>query len=132
VPYGDSPSSKRLFDAFRTGCVPIVLSDEIRFPFETVFVDYENLVVQMPMYEPEAIEHVMMLANDRWCKKVRENMRKVFDIFQLNVWAEIVPGEQTWAWLWAEYFKTCYVATAKRREVVANKYLVGAKKKQSL
>jgi hypothetical protein len=123
VPYGDSPSSKRLYDALRTRCVPIVLSDEIRFPFEVEFVKYENIALQIPMYSPELIEHVMMLANDRWREIIRANMRDVFEILNLNVNAEIVIGQQTWAWLWSEFFKACYVASAKRRHRVVNRYL---------
>jgi hypothetical protein len=123
VPYGDSPSSKRLFDALRTDCVPIVLADEIRFPFEVEFINYEAIVLQVPMYSPELIEHVMMLANDRWRTIIRARMNEIFQILNLNLRAEIVRGQQTWAWLWSEYFKACYIATAKRRQNVVNRYL---------
>jgi hypothetical protein len=105
------------------GCVPIVMADEIRFPFEDVFVKYSHLVVQMPMYQPERIEHVMMLTNEKWQASIREALRDIFDIFQLNLNATIVKGQHTWAWLWAEYFKACYVATSKRRTLVNNIYL---------
>jgi hypothetical protein len=29
VPVGDSPSSKRMYDAMNMGCVPVILSDDI-------------------------------------------------------------------------------------------------------
>jgi hypothetical protein len=114
VPHGDSPSSKRLFDAFRTGCIPIVISDQIRFPLEQSFLQFENLVIQISMYDLGQIEHVMMLANDRWQRIYREAMEQVDEIFNLSVTAELKRGEQTWAWLWAEYIKQCYVAATKR------------------
>jgi hypothetical protein len=62
----------------------------------------------------------MMLANDRWRERTRANMGDVFEILNLNVNAEIVIWQQTWAWLWSEFFKACYVATAKRRHIVVN------------
>jgi hypothetical protein len=103
--------------------VLLCLADEIRFPFEVEFVNYENIVLQVPMYSPELIEHVMMLANDRWRRIIRAKMKEIFEILTLNVHAEIVHGQQMWAWLWSEYFKACYVATAKRRQRVVDRYL---------
>jgi hypothetical protein len=123
VPYGDSPSSKRLFDSFRTGCIPIVLSDHIRFPFEGNFLHYENLVVQIPMYSVDELEHTMMRANDRWQKVYRSAMDRVFDIFNISVTAELALGEQFWSWMWAEYFKQCYVAAVKRTRPERNPLL---------
>ena len=33
-PAGDTPSSARLFDAIVSGCIPVVVSDELEVPFE--------------------------------------------------------------------------------------------------
>lgn len=35
VPVGDSPSSKRMYDAMNMGCVPVVLSDDIVWAYST-------------------------------------------------------------------------------------------------
>jgi hypothetical protein len=128
VPYGDSPSSKRLFDSFRTGCIPLVLADDIRFPHEENFLNFENLVVQIPMYSVDKIEWAMMRVNDRWQKVYRQAMDGVFGIFNLSVEAEETAGEQFWAWTWAEYVKQCYVAAVKRRVPERNP-LLGPKRK---
>lgn len=41
---GDTPSSNRLFDAIASGCVPVVISDEVELPFEDV-MDYSEFCV---------------------------------------------------------------------------------------
>ncbi|XP_022852749.1 probable arabinosyltransferase ARAD1 isoform X3 [Olea europaea var. sylvestris] len=33
-PAGDTPSSARLVDAIVSGCIPVVISDELELPFE--------------------------------------------------------------------------------------------------
>ncbi|WZZ30815.1 hypothetical protein YC2023_014216 [Brassica napus] len=37
-PAGDTPSSARLFDAIVSGCIPVIVSDELELPFEGVAV----------------------------------------------------------------------------------------------
>ncbi|KAG0613223.1 hypothetical protein M758_6G086600 [Ceratodon purpureus] len=40
-PAGDTPSSARLFDAIVSGCIPVVVSDELELPFEGI-LDYRQ------------------------------------------------------------------------------------------
>lgn len=35
-PAGDTPSSARLFDAILSGCIPVVVSDQLELPFEGI------------------------------------------------------------------------------------------------
>lgn len=124
VPYGDSPSSKRLFDALRSGCLPIVMSDEIRLPFEDVFGRWENCVIQIPMYKPEKIPEVMMLVNDRWAKVLRSAAKEVFPLTDFSISSQkIVPGGQIANWMWCEFFKACHIASMKRKQLLQCKYL---------
>ena len=46
-PAGDTPSSARLFDAIVSGCIPVIISDELELPFEGI-LDYRevNMVIQ--------------------------------------------------------------------------------------
>lgn len=37
VPRGDTPTSRRLFDAVVAGCIPVIVADEIALPFDSVF-----------------------------------------------------------------------------------------------
>ena len=43
-PAGDTPSSARLYDAVVSGCIPVVVSDELELPFEGMF-DYRQVLV---------------------------------------------------------------------------------------
>ena len=36
VPVGDSPSSKRMYDAMNLGCIPVVLSDDLVWAYSTI------------------------------------------------------------------------------------------------
>lgn len=41
-PAGDTPSSARLFDAIVSGCIPVIISDELELPFEGI-LDYREV-----------------------------------------------------------------------------------------
>ena len=41
-PAGDTPSSARLFDAIASGCIPVIISDELELPFEGI-LDYRKV-----------------------------------------------------------------------------------------
>lgn len=43
-PAGDTPSSARLFDAIVSGCIPVIVSDELELPFEGI-LDYRKMVL---------------------------------------------------------------------------------------
>ncbi|KAF5442546.1 hypothetical protein F2P56_035191 [Juglans regia] len=43
-PAGDTPSSARLFDAIVSGCIPVIVSDELELPFEGM-LDYRKIAL---------------------------------------------------------------------------------------
>ncbi|XP_054814008.1 probable arabinosyltransferase ARAD1 [Prosopis cineraria] len=43
-PAGDTPSSARLFDAIVSGCIPVIISDELELPFEGI-LDYRKIAL---------------------------------------------------------------------------------------
>ncbi|KAF8008840.1 hypothetical protein BT93_K2479 [Corymbia citriodora subsp. variegata] len=43
-PAGDTPSSARLFDAIVSGCIPVIVSDELELPLEGI-LDYRKIVL---------------------------------------------------------------------------------------
>ncbi|KAF7024287.1 hypothetical protein CFC21_036657 [Triticum aestivum] len=43
-PAGDTPSSARLFDAIVSGCIPVIISDELELPFEGI-LDYSKIAL---------------------------------------------------------------------------------------
>lgn len=46
VPRGDTPTSRRLFDAIMAGCIPVIVSSGIALPFETI-LNYSTFSVQL-------------------------------------------------------------------------------------
>ncbi|KAL1495452.1 hypothetical protein AB1Y20_016820 [Prymnesium parvum] len=47
IPRGNTPWTRRFFDAAVRGCIPAVLSDPVAFPFEQ-FIDYTQLSIKFP------------------------------------------------------------------------------------
>ena len=45
-PAGDTPSSARLFDAIVSGCIPVIISDELELPFEGI-LDYRKVCLHL-------------------------------------------------------------------------------------
>ncbi|XVF06894.1 hypothetical protein REPUB_Repub06bG0090500 [Reevesia pubescens] len=43
-PAGDTPSSARLFDAIVSGCIPVIVSDELELPYEGI-LDYRKIAI---------------------------------------------------------------------------------------
>ncbi|XP_057456854.1 probable arabinosyltransferase ARAD1 [Lotus japonicus] len=43
-PAGDTPSSARLYDAIVSGCIPVIVSDELELPFEGI-LDYRKIAL---------------------------------------------------------------------------------------
>jgi hypothetical protein len=96
VPYGDSPSAKRLFDTFRTLCIPIILSDKIRFPFENLFIDYSKLVLQIPVKKPHFVELAMGAATIKRKHGIRENMILIKSLLEQKFDRKIHKGWLEW------------------------------------
>ncbi|OHS96259.1 Exostosin family protein [Tritrichomonas foetus] len=114
IPAGDCYNSKRFFDSMKKLCVPFIFSDEFRFPFESLFLNYEKLIVQQPMFEYQKIHHNLMLLNSRKIKEMRESLHSISKIYEAKTHEDASPGNYVWTWFWTQYFQLCYIAAAKR------------------
>eukprot|EP00983_Pelagomonas_calceolata_P032155 1009502-Pelagomonas_calceolata.AAC.1 len=47
IPPGDTPNTKRLYDALFSGCIPVILSDDIQLPFQFA-LNYDDFCVRLP------------------------------------------------------------------------------------
>ena len=47
IPRGDSATSKRLYDAIMQGCIPVIVSDQLRLPFRR-YLSYTGAVLTVP------------------------------------------------------------------------------------
>ena len=122
IPHGDGPASKRLYDAFKTRCIPVVMSDEIRFPFENLFADYSGAILQVPMFEPDTISAVIGMINEDDKKEIRSRIRDLTSLLNISWDSTSKKGDLIWAWKWSHFFKAATISASKRRSLVRNKY----------
>ena len=61
IPRGNTPWTRRFFDAVVRGCIPVVLSDPVAFPFER-FVDMRSMTLKLP---------------EQWAERLPEELRGV-------------------------------------------------------
>ncbi|KAK8886839.1 hypothetical protein M9Y10_037872 [Tritrichomonas musculus] len=118
IPAGDCYNSKRFFDSLKKLCVPFVFSDHFRFPFESLFVNYESIIVQQPMFEYHKIRHNIMLLNSQKIKQMRYSLHSIGKIYDGKVNVTAQPGQYVWSWFWTQFFQLCYIAATKRRNLL--------------
>lgn len=115
IPPGDSPTSKRFFDSLNSLCIPYIFSDAIRFPFESVFIDYEKFILMHRMKKLEGIRNDIMLINSGKIKKIREIIRKALPLINDEFGEPYQLNHYSWAWFWFQYIQACSIASVKYR-----------------
>jgi len=123
TPLGDCPTSKRFYDALHSGCIPVIYSDYVRYPFEGLFLNYSRFLVQQRMTDYDNIKKNFNSLNTKKIEALQKTILKMHNIFSCELHEELTSGRLSWAWLWQEYFKACNIASAKRRRLLENKYL---------
>ena len=123
VPHGDGPASKRMYDTFKSGCIPIVLTDEIRFPFEHLFAYYDDAITHIPAFTPSYIRYVFAAVSDKQKLKIRKAQQQLDRLLTVDLNIENVKGSIMWAWMWMQFFKASTVAASKRRTLLQSAYL---------
>jgi len=65
-PKGASSYTSRVFEALFAGCIPVILSDEVRLPFDKL-VDWEKFSIRWPMQKAnmELYQYLTKLLSDR-------------------------------------------------------------------
>merc|ERR1712187_132424 len=69
VPRGDTPTSRRLFDAIGASCIPVIVAENISVPFTRV-VDWSKISVQLMESDiwnspQETVQSVMSIDQER-------------------------------------------------------------------
>ena len=123
VPHGDGPASKRMYDSLKTGCIPLVLTDEIRFPFEKTFVNYNDVMVHIPAFQPNLIRLAFATVDKSRREQMRRSQDELDRILRVDVGLENEKGGTMWAWMWMQFFKAATVSASKRRRLLESKYL---------
>eukprot|EP01018_Ginkgo_biloba_P037778 Gb_03999 [translate_table: standard] len=98
-PAGDTPSSARLFDAIVSGCIPVIVSDELELPFEGI-LDYRK--VALFMSSVDAVQPGWLVAylrniSTKRIEEMRSNLVKFARHFQYSSPAQLLgPEDLTW------------------------------------
>lgn len=77
-PAGDTPSSARLFDAIVSGCIPVIVSDELELPFEGL-LDYRKIALFISSSEavqPGWLVNFLKTIDSRRIKEMQENLER--------------------------------------------------------
>ncbi|ERM98212.1 probable arabinosyltransferase ARAD1 isoform X1 [Amborella trichopoda] len=98
-PAGDTPSSARLFDAIVSGCIPVIVSDELELPFEGL-LDYRKIALFVS--SDDAVKPGWLLAflksvESSKIKEMRENLGRHSKHFLYSSPAQLLgPEDFTW------------------------------------
>ena len=48
IPRGDSPSSKRFYDAVMFGCIPVIISDNMEIAYDKTQINWDKCIIRVP------------------------------------------------------------------------------------
>lgn len=98
-PAGDTPSSARLFDAIVSGCIPVLVSDELELPFEGI-LDYRKIVLfvsSSDAIQPGWLVSFLKSISPRQIKDMQANLAKYSRHFLYSSPSQpLGPEDLTW------------------------------------
>lgn len=98
-PAGDTPSSARLFDAIVSGCIPVIVSDELELPFEGL-LDYRKIalfVSSSDAVQPGWLAMFLKNIDSRQIQELQTNLSKFSRHFLYSHPAQPL-GPEDFAW----------------------------------
>ncbi|CAA7389058.1 unnamed protein product [Spirodela intermedia] len=98
-PAGDTPSSARLFDAIVSGCIPVIVSDELELPFEGI-LDYRKIALFVSSSDaiaPGWLVSFLKGVDPRKIKEMQVNLAKFSRHFLFSSPSQpLGPEDLTW------------------------------------
>lgn len=98
-PAGDTPSSARLFDAIVSGCIPVIVSDELELPFEGI-LDYRKIalfVSSSDAMQPGWLLTFLKSISPAQIKEMQRNLAKYSRHFVYSSPAQLLgPEDLVW------------------------------------
>ncbi|CAO2171821.1 unnamed protein product [Urochloa humidicola] len=98
-PAGDTPSSARLFDAIVSGCIPVIISDDLELPFEGI-LDYREIalfVSSSDTVQPGWLVKYLRRIDSKRIRKMQSNLVKFSIHFLYSSPAQpLGPEDLTW------------------------------------
>jgi len=101
VPAGDTPTSRRLFDAIAAGCVPVIVADNITLPFSG-FIEWDSFIVRIR--ENDVINHAAKVTKTMLSipeEKIKDMQQKLLATRDDFVYGRgepqyVTPGRAAW------------------------------------
>ncbi|KAK3013006.1 hypothetical protein RJ639_008738 [Escallonia herrerae] len=98
-PAGDTPSSARLFDAIVSGCIPVIVSDELELPFEGI-LDYRKIALFVSSSEavqPGSLLTLLRSVSPAQIREMQTNLAKYSRHFLYSHPAQLMgPEDLVW------------------------------------
>ena len=101
IPTGDSPSSKRLYDAIMHGCVPVIISDDLEFPFSKQF-DWDKAIVKIPEAQIGQMKNIIMHITDAEYHSLFQNLMDLRELVRFDKGS--TPENGVGSILWDLYY----------------------------
>ncbi|GBG67333.1 hypothetical protein CBR_g471 [Chara braunii] len=79
-PLGWTPWTLRFYQAIMARCIPVVIADNIEFPWEN-FLDYSQFSLKIPENQIDSIVSVMRGISAKERERKRQEMEKVWMMF---------------------------------------------------
>ena len=80
IPRGNTPWTRRFFDAVVRGCIPAVLSDPVTFPYER-FLDYRTITIKLPEQWAPSIARELRSVNASAAASLHRQLQKLWPAF---------------------------------------------------
>ena len=83
IPRGNTPWTRRFFDAVVRGCIPAVLSDPVSFPFERL-LDYSRMTLKLPEQWAERLARELRSVNNTALAALHARLQTAWPAFIYN------------------------------------------------
>jgi len=83
IPRGNTPWTRRFFDAALRGCIPVVMSNPVSFPFERL-IDYSQLALKLPEEWVPRLAAELEAVTPPQLRQLREHLLLVAAAFVYN------------------------------------------------
>ena len=80
IPRGNTPWTRRFFDAVVRGCIPAVLSDPVAFPFERL-LDFRAMTIKLPEQWAHALAHELRAVDESAHMRLQQQLQRMWPAF---------------------------------------------------
>lgn len=106
IPAGDTPSSKRLYDGMSYDCIPIILSDNIVFPYDGTLMNWNEFSIKVPEANYNDIPRMLKKLPKERIMEYHKNLRINFEKLRFDNGVTNNNGVNSMFWdLYIRYFR---------------------------